>query len=136
MRLEAGPPGAVRHTVGRQDVSFIRRAASATAGARGAGSSRQLVLRAAEFDIHVKISGQPENRQIAGQILTRGEKGFVDTARVYLLYNGNRIQSASVDPLGEFEFESTPEESEGLLSLQIDLPNLTVIGALRNEEVV
>jgi len=104
----------------------------AFAGARGAGSSRQMVLRAAEFDVHVRISGKPESRQITGQVLTRSEGGFVETAKVHLLHNGERVQSAVLDPLGEFEFDNMPE---GLLSLQIDLPNLTVIGALGSEEV-
>jgi len=104
----------------------------AFAGARGADTSRQLVLRAAEFDVHVRVSGKPENRQITGQIMTRKESGFVDMARVHLLHNGESIQIAEPDSLGEFEFENAPD---GLLSLQIDLPNLTVIGALGNEEV-
>jgi hypothetical protein len=104
----------------------------AFAGARGAGTARQVVLRAAEFDIHVKISGKPENLLINGQILTRGDKGFVATAKVHLLHNGSRVQSMGLDSFGEFEFTNTPN---GLLSLQIDLPNLTVIGALGTEEV-
>ena len=104
----------------------------AFAGARGAGGSRQLVLRAAQFDVHVRISGKPEIRQITGQILARDKKGFVDLAKVQLLKNGAPVRTANLDSLGEFEFESSPE---GVLSLQIDLPNLTVIGALGNDEV-
>jgi hypothetical protein len=103
----------------------------AFAGARGADDSRQLVLRAAEFDIHVRISGKSEKRQITGQIMTRTESGFIDLARVHLLHNGEPIQTSELGSLGEFEFENTPA---GLLSLQIDLPNLTVIAALGNEK--
>jgi len=104
----------------------------AFAGARGAGTARQLVLRAAEVDVHVRIGGTPESRQITGQILARGERGFVNTASVHLLQDGTRIRSTTLDPLGEFEFENAPE---GLLSLEIALPDLTVVGALGNEEV-
>jgi hypothetical protein len=116
-------------------IVFDSHTQSAFAGARGAAESRQMVLRAAEFDVHVKISGKLESRQVTGQILSRGETGFVETATVHLLHNGSRIQSATLDPLGEFEFDGLPEGSEGVLSLQIDLPNLTVIGALGNGEV-
>jgi len=48
------------------------------------------------------------------------------------LHDGKRIQSTTLDPLGEFEFEDAPE---GLLSLEIALPDMTVVGALGNEEV-
>jgi len=44
-----------------------------------------------------------------------------------LYRNGERIETAGVDEMGEFRFRDVPE---GDLSLQIDLPNLTVIGAL------
>jgi len=104
----------------------------AFAGARGAGTARQVVLRAAEFDVHVRIFGTPESRHITGQVLTRQERGFVDAASVHLLHDGKRIQSTTLDPLGEFEFEDAPE---GLLSLEIALPDMTVVGALGNEEV-
>ena len=104
----------------------------AFAGARGAGASRQLVLRAADFDVHIRLSGKPESRQITGQIMNRAKKGFVDLARVHLLQNGQQVQSSDLDSLGEFEFQNT---AEGPLSLQIDMPNLTVIGTLGNDEV-
>jgi hypothetical protein len=104
----------------------------AFAGARGSGESRQLVLRSAEIDVHIRISGKPENRQIMGQVLTRSETGSIDTAKVHLVRDGKRIQSAELDPLGEFEFKNSPA---GLLSLQIDLPSLTVTGPLGSEDV-
>ena len=104
----------------------------AFAGARGAGTARQLVLRAAEVDVHVRIGGKAESRQITGQILTRGERGFVEAASVHLLHGGTRIRSTMLDPLGEFEFGEAPE---GPLSLEINLPDLTVVGALGDEEV-
>jgi hypothetical protein len=89
------------------------------------------MLRATEIDVHVRISGKPENRQIMGQVLNRTQNGVLETAKVHLVQHGKRIQSAELDPLGEFEFKNSPE---GQLSLQIDLPNLTVTGPLGSED--
>jgi hypothetical protein len=90
------------------------------------------VLRTDEIDIHVRISGTPENRQITGQVLARSESAIPEAVKVHLMHNDQRIQSAELNPLGEFEFGNAPY---GLLSLQIDLPNRTVHGPLGNEEV-
>ncbi len=105
----------------------------AMAGSRGSASvARQLVMRAEEFDIHVKIWGDKDRKQMLGQVLPRNGKDFVHSARFHLLRNGERIESTATDEAGEFHFTDVPE---GDLSLQIDLPNLTVIGALHvNEE--
>ncbi len=97
------------------------------AGARGTGTARQVVLRAEEFDIHVRISGDSERRHMTGQVLARGETTFVRGATLHLMRNGTRLESTSLDKLGEFEFQEIPE---GLLSLQMDLPQLTIVGAL------
>ena len=99
----------------------------ALAQARGASAARQLVMRAEEFDIHIKIWGEPDRRQMLGQLLPRGTPKFVGTARFHLLQNGERLETATNDEMGEFYFTDVPE---GDLSLQIDLPNLTVVGAL------
>src|SRR5262245_28096329 len=99
----------------------------AFAGARGQTGTRQVVMRAEEFDIHVRIWATNENRQVLGQIQPRGTSTFIDAARLHLLQNGERVSSASVNELGEFQFDFVPS---GLLSLQIDLPHLTVIGSL------
>src|SRR5215831_6220471 len=100
----------------------------AMAGSRGsANSSRQLVMRAEEFDIHIKIWGELEHRRILGQLLPRSGDDFVRSARFHLLKNGERLESTTIDEMGEFHLTDVPE---GDLSLQIDLPNLTVIGAL------
>ena len=105
----------------------------ALAGARGASvAARQLVMRAEEFDIHVKIWGEQDHKQMLGQLLPRGRQDFVSAARFHLLRNGERLETASVDETGEFHFLDVPE---GDLSLQIDLPNLTVIGALNVREI-
>jgi len=103
----------------------------AFAGARGAAAARQLVMRAEEFDIHIKIWGELNHKQMLGQLLPRSGDDFVHSARFHLLRNGERLESTAVDETGEFHFTDVPE---GDLSLQIDLPNLTVIGALNVRE--
>jgi hypothetical protein len=109
-------------------VVFDSFAQPALAGARGsAAAARQIVLRAEEFDIHVRISGDSERRHMTGQVLARGEASFVRGAMLHLVRDGKRFESTSVDKLGEFEFQGFPE---GLLSLQMDLPHLTIVGAL------
>ena len=102
------------------------------AGARGTDSARQLVLRAADFDIHIKISGKPAASTLLGQILTREQNDFVNTASAHLLRNDERIGSAEINSFGEFEFANLPE---GSLRVQIDLPKMTVYGDLDFEEV-
>ena len=100
----------------------------ALAGVRGAtAAARQLVMRAEEFDILIKIWGEPEHRQMLGQLLPRRGSKFVDSANLHLLQHGERLETATADKTGEFRFTDLPE---GDLSLQIDLPHLTVIGAL------
>ena len=103
------------------------------AGVRGASArlSRQLVMRAEEFDIHIKIWGDRQHRQMLGQLLPRSGMEFGGGARFHLLRNGERIESTTTDEVGEFHFTEVPD---GDLSLQIDLPNLTVIGALNVED--
>jgi len=108
-------------------VVFDSFAQPALAGARGTTSARQVVLRAEEFDIHVRISGESEKRHMTGQVLARGETTFVGGAMLHLVRDGKRFESTSVDKLGEFEFQGVPD---GLLSLQMDLPHLTIVGAL------
>jgi hypothetical protein len=106
----------------------------APAGVRGssANAARQLVMRAEEFDIHIKIWGDGFHKQMLGQLLPRHNKDFVSAARFHLLYNGERFESTTNDQTGEFRFRNVPD---GDLSLQIDLPNLTVIGALNVQRI-
>ena len=101
---------------------------SSLAGARGGPpATRDIILQAEDFDIHVQIQGAGEDREILGQILSRNREDFANIAQFHLLRNGERIQAAAADTLGEFHFTDVPE---GNLRLQVDLPNLTIIGAL------
>jgi hypothetical protein len=103
----------------------------AFAGARGAAATRQVVMRAEEFDIHIRIWMAEDSRELMGQIQPRNTRSFAKTATLHLLRNGERISSAETNDLGEFHFSYVPD---GFLSLQIDLPHLTVIGALNVTE--
>ena len=103
----------------------------ALAGARGGGAARQMVLRTEGFDIHLKIWGTSSTRRMAGQVLPRSENSFVHGARLHLLLDGERFGSTAADKFGEFEFETVPV---GCLSLQLDLPNLTLVGTLDTTE--
>lgn len=126
-----GEPAARRSTLAT--IVFDSFLQPALAGARGGSgtASRQLVMRAEEFDIHLKIWGDQNHRQLMGQLLPRKGTGFVSAARFHLLCNGERLESTGTDEMGEFRFTDLPE---GVLSLQIDLPNLTVIGSLNVHE--
>jgi hypothetical protein len=103
------------------------------AGARGvAAAARQIVLHAEEFDIHLQIWGEQDRVQVLGQMLPRTAGAFATTtARLHLLRNGERLETTLADDIGEFQFADVPE---GDLSLQIDLPNLTVIAALNMQD--
>ena len=106
----------------------------ALAGARGNSAPlvRQMVMRAEDFDVHIKIWGEPDHRQMLGQLLARKGRDVIRSARFHLLRNGERVDSTMTDDMGEFCFVNLPH---GDLSLQIDLPNLTVIGALNFAQV-
>jgi hypothetical protein len=92
---------------------------------------RQVMLQAQEFDIHIRISRFEDHCDLLGQILPRGSREFMRDANLYLRHGEDRISSANVNELGEFQFSGLPN---GMLSLQIDLPTLTVISALNTEE--
>jgi hypothetical protein len=88
---------------------------------------RQVVLQAEEFDIHLRFSLFEDHHDLLGQILPRDSHGFVSNANLYLRNNEERISSASANELGEFQFCDVPN---GALSLQIDLPTVTIISTI------
>lgn len=102
-------------------------------GARGVtADARQIVLRADELDIHVQIWGERDHRQMLGQMLPRSGRTFAETVQSHLLRDGKKLETRAVDDLGEFLFTDVPEDD---LTLQVDLPNLTVICALNFKEI-
>jgi hypothetical protein len=97
-------------------------------GFRGSvGPARRFILRDEDFDIHIKIWGEENSRQIRGQVLPRSSKEFAQSAHCHLLRQGTRIQSTSTNETGEFHFDEVPA---GDLTLQVDLPGLTIVGSL------
>ena len=114
-------------TVVPATVVFDSSRQTSLAGARGIPDpTTSLVLQTDEFDIHLQICREQQHRQILGQILPRGSKHFAK-ARCYLLRNGEKLQVTAADTLGEFNFSEVPE---GALNLQVELPSLTITGAL------
>jgi hypothetical protein len=88
---------------------------------------RQVVFQAEEYDIYLRLSMFEDHRDLLGQILPRDAREFVRDATLHLRHDDQRIASAAVNELGEFHFCDVPE---GMLSLQIDLPYVTIISAL------
>jgi hypothetical protein len=112
--------------------SFIQTAA-ATIRAQAATdeqqvATRQVVFQAEDYDIYVRVSMFEDHRDLLGQILPLDNQGFINDANLYLRHDDERIASTAVNQLGEFQFCDVPK---GMLSLQIDLPNMTIISALQ-----
>jgi hypothetical protein len=99
----------------------------ALAGARGASAARQLLLTAEDVDIHLRVWTLGTERRIAGQILSRDKSMDVVGARLHLLNEGKRIGTAEANRFGEFEFD---EVVEGALDLEIELPQLRIMGVV------
>jgi len=100
----------------------------ALAGARGAAAApHQFLLSAMEFDIHIRVWDSGPERRLTGQILCRDKQAEICGAQLHLLRDGKRLGSTQADVFGEFQFEEVPD---GPLFLQIDLPRLTITGAL------
>jgi hypothetical protein len=106
----------------------------ATAAVRGQAATylqqsvmRQIVFQAEEYDIYVRLAMFEDHRDLLGQILPRDSRTFITEANLYLRHDDERIASAAVNGLGEFQFSDVPD---GKLSLQIDLPTMTIISAL------
>jgi hypothetical protein len=99
----------------------------AMAGARGAAAPHQFLLSAMDFDIHVRVWDAGRERRMTGQILSRDKQMTFQGAQLHLLHQGKRFGSTEADTFGEFEFVEVPT---GPLYLQIDLPRLTITGAL------
>jgi|RhiMetdeSRZDD1v2_1073273.scaffolds.fasta_scaffold27817_2 hypothetical protein len=112
----------------RAEIVFDSFVESGKPGVRGSDSAaRQIVIRADQFDVHIKIWGDNGQKQMIGQVLPTNGNDFVGGGRFHLLLDGERIESAVTDEIGEFVFAHVPE---GVLSIQIELPDITVIGAL------
>ena len=63
------------------------------AGARGATDARQVVMRAEELDIHLKISTNPAEHQIIGQVFARNQTEFLSSVRVHVVAERKAFQN-------------------------------------------
>ena len=99
--------------------------------ARGAADSRQVLMRAQEFDIHLKISTNPSQHQIIGQVFARNETQFLSNVRLHLLLNGKPFKTTSSDNFGQFQFDEVPQ---GVFRLQLDLPHVAIVGGITINE--
>jgi hypothetical protein len=141
--LESAPPHALRNCFAIYQVSkpvsrlrqlfatvlFDSTLAPAPVGIRGVSQSQQLVFRAADLDVHVRISGNP--RVILGQIMRRQPVDFVVGAPVALSQGDQQIEATITDTLGEFRFEIVPV---GKLQVHVQLPSYCVINDLTIKE--
>ena len=108
-------------------IVFDSHAQPAFAGARGATDARQIVMRAEELDIHLKISSNPFQQQIIGQVFARNESQYLSGVCLHLLQNGKPYKTTWSDNFGQFQFDEVPQ---AVFHLQIDLPKLTVVGGV------
>jgi hypothetical protein len=97
------------------------------ADARGATDARQVVMRAEEFDIHLKISANPAQHQIIGQVFARDEIRFLSPVRLQLLLDEKPVRTTWTDNFGQFQFDEVPE---GVVRLKLDLPHLTIVSEI------
>jgi hypothetical protein len=88
-------------------------------------------MRAEELDIHLKISNNPAQHQITGQVFARNETQFMGSVRLHLLLNGKPYKTTWSDNFGQFEFDALPQ---GVFRLVLDLPQLTVVGGITISE--
>jgi hypothetical protein len=101
------------------------------ADARGAADARQVLMRAEELDIHLKISANRSQHQIVGQVFARNETQFLNRVRVQLLVDSKPFKTTWSDNFGQFQFDEVPQ---GVVRLQVDLPCLTVVGGITISE--
>src|SRR5262249_156031 len=101
----------------------------AITGFRGSSPepARRFILRDEEYDIHIKIWGDDDKKEVHGQVLPRSGTQFPQPAQCHLLRKGSRFQSTTTTETGEFHFQDIPA---GDLNLQVDLPGLTIVGSL------
>src|SRR5262245_28721522 len=104
-------------------VLFNSETAAAPVGVRGVAECQQIVFRAGDVDIHLRIGGEP--RVILGQITRRAGNHYLGGVPVVLLQGDQPIETTISDTLGEFRFGIVPY---GPLRLHADLPFSRLVG--------
>ena len=93
-------------------------------GFRGPMESQQIVFKAEDLSIHLRVSKPEEERVILGQIMRESPGSFVSSTTVNLMLGTNKIDSVVTNSLGEFRFGSVPA---GALTLEAEIPPRRVI---------
>jgi hypothetical protein len=135
--LENPPDHAVRNCLAMYQISkpqsklqqviatilFDSTLASATIGVRGVADCQQVVFRAADVDVHLRIGGTP--RIVLGQMLRREANHFMGSVPVTLFKADQQVEATITDELGEFRFGNAPA---GSVRFHADLPSYRLIG--------
>ena len=135
--LENPPDHAVRNCLAMYQISkpqtklqqviatilFDSTLASATVGVRGVADCQQVVFRASDIDVHLRIGGSP--RIVLGQMLRREAGHYVGGVPVTLFQAEQQLEATITDELGEFRFGNAPI---GSVRLYADLPSYRMVG--------
>jgi hypothetical protein len=110
--------------------------AGVRAGVMGIESMpRQLLFRAGEVDVDVRIESGADNRiSLSGQVLSEAVPFFENT-QVRLESHGVARYKTSTNPVGEFSFDEVPQDT---YHLSMDLPEgqVTLFCVYRRESVL
>ena len=88
-------------------------------GLRGSAESQQVILRAEDLSIHLRISKPDRERVILGQLLQGSPGKFVQGAQMNLISGSENIGSTATNVVGEFRFGKAPA---GAVTLQAEIP--------------
>src|SRR5215510_12118028 len=108
---------------------FCDLTASVRVGQRSVPDCRQIVFRAADVDVHLRIGGTP--RVIVGQMFRRKASYFLAGVPVGISQSDQLIQTSITNMLGEFRFSIVPS---GTLRIHADLPSFRLIVDLTVDE--
>jgi hypothetical protein len=146
--LEPTPQYPIRNSVALHDITspvsnfkelfatgFFDSTAAArdvTRDIRSVEDCQQILLRAGDVDVQLRISGNP--RVIEGQMIRRRASYFLVGVPVGLSQNDREIQATITDMRGEFRFATVPS---GTFRLHADLPSYRLIGdfTIKEEEI-
>lgn len=110
--------------------------AGVRAGVMGAGAiPRQLLFRAGQVDVDVRIESRADNRiSLSGQVLSESVTFFENTP-VRLESHGIARYKTFTNPVGEFSFDEVPQDT---YHLSMDLPEgqITLFCVYRSSSVL
>jgi hypothetical protein len=105
-RLRRRPTATVGIVDSAASLVFDSRTNVGVVGIRGASDPRQLSLTAGEFDLHLGVAHDRGSTSVRGQLLARGQSGFVSPFCVLLVGdNRDTLDAAIANEFGEFTFE-------------------------------